>query len=517
MALGDISDSDSEEDPDWPAADAPTEDDGQPTRVPTGAPKATQDAVAEEARRRKDYVPNYSMFLLPKWYIDKDVFLTAIQDPGVVDPKSGDKQLIHYPVMKAMASKMFHKMKAESFPNMPLNVSRVTPVIILAIMSKRDFVSVSAVNREFKQYSADKSSVYIIANNNQFYGYNQVLLEVHYFFHENKKKKEKDRSPSDAVRVAAIMLDPANLKAVTLMLSGTRQARAQSDQSVDPSLAWAMDAAAQFNDDLYEVPDCHHDIDPDDVDGIEPNGMAGNGGLARDAKWFLDTWKLYLKKKYKDAIRKWDTETGGGSHEPHQFSNFCNRDRWLVWVYMLDRASGFLLFHIAKGQPPEHIGCESGSEMFQSLLLEADGGGTNNNGGDNAIESSSNGEDEYGDTTPIRPLTLFTKRKRSAIETCRKNFQTHQGSVVELVEFQKKRHMERTHKDLYAQSIDAHDRLERFERSIAYLKPAEKKTLLKGARAEVKAIHKKMLAEAQSRVSTSVEGSGDSDDDEDNE
>ena len=159
MALGDISDSDSEEDPDWPAADAPTEDDGQPTRVPTGAPKATQDAVAEEARRRKDYVPNYSMFLLPKWYIDKDVFLTAIQDPGVVDPKSGDKQLIHYPVMKAMASKMFHKMKAESFPNMPLNVSRVTPVIIVAIMSKRDFVSVSAVNREFKQYSAVKSSV----------------------------------------------------------------------------------------------------------------------------------------------------------------------------------------------------------------------------------------------------------------------------------------------------------------------------------------------------------------------
>ena len=81
---------------------------------------------------------------------------------------------------------------------------------------------------------------------------------------------------------------------------------------------------------MYDVSEPHHDINPEDIIGIEPNAPISE---SRDAKWFLDTWRSYLKKKYQDSIRKWDTEIGKCSHkEPHQFSNFCTRDLWLVWV-----------------------------------------------------------------------------------------------------------------------------------------------------------------------------------------
>ena len=174
-------------------------------------PEPTADAAAEaEARRQRDYVLDTNLLLDKKWYINKDVFLAGIQDPGAVDPKTGEQQLIHFPVMKTMASKMFHKMKEHQFPNLPANVSRVTPVIINAITTKRDLVGVNTCDREFRKYSADGLEVYLIQNNTMYYGYNRILQEVHYFFYESKKKKEKDRSPADAIRVAAIMLDPAN-------------------------------------------------------------------------------------------------------------------------------------------------------------------------------------------------------------------------------------------------------------------------------------------------------------------
>jgi hypothetical protein len=467
-------------------------------------PEPTADAAAEaEARRQRDYVLDTNLLLDKKWYINKDVFLAGIQDPGAVDPKTGEQQLIHFPVMKTMASKMFHKMKEHQFPNLPANVSRVTPVIINAITTKRDLVGVNTCDREFRKYSADGLEVYLIQNNTMYYGYNRILQEVHYFFYESKKKKEKDRSPADAIRVAAIMLDPANRKAVTLMLSGTRQSRAQADQSVDPSLAWAMDAVDQFNDDMYVVDDCHHDIDPSDVRGIDPNST---GGVTRDAKWFLDTWKVYLKKKYKESIRKWDTETGGGSHEPQQFSNFCNKDRWLVWVYMMDRSSGFLLFHIAKGQPPEHVGRESGGDICESLFLSDNGGAPGGAG----YSEDGNGEDDDCLVTPARPVTLFSKRKRSAIDSCRKDFQQHQTNMTELLQYHRNK-MQETPSNLYAQSIEAHKRLEDFRASIAYLPLNKRAALMKGAKAEVRAIHEKMLAAIDPK-SLEEEGSGDDED-----
>ena len=464
----------------WPEPDA--YDDDEENRPPTaGADNPKAKLTLDEARRQKLYVIDTNLLLDQKWYIDKDVFMAGIQDPGEVDPKSGEQKLIHYPKMKVMVGKMFQKLKQEGFPNLPSNVTRVSPVIINAITVRRKFVPVGSVYREFRSHSADGSSLWIIGNSQRFYGYNQILSEIHYFFQETKRKKQRDRTPSDAIRVAAIMLDPANLKAVTVMLTGSRMTRAASDQAVDPNLAWAMDAATQFNDDDYEVPEPHHDIDPEDIVDIDPNAPRSED---RDAKWFLETWRSYLKKKYKDAIRKWDTETGGGSHEPHQFSNFCNRDRWLVWVYMMDRASNFLLFHIAKGQPPEHVGSESGSDICDAIL--------------NDEGYIANGINDYDVdvATPCRPVTLFVKRKRSAIDSCKKEFLTHQAYIREFLETQTKINKEAS-SDIFVQAIDAHKKMKAFEEAIASMSPRKKKVMLKASRKELKRVHQKIWEDTQ--------------------
>ncbi len=88
-----------------------------------------------------------------------------------------------------------------------------------------------------------------------------------------KLKAEEVRTPSDADRVAAVMLHKDNFRAVEArILSGTRSDRAASDQSVDPQMAWAMDALTLFRKDpefVVEVPGDGLIIA--DVKGVDPN------------------------------------------------------------------------------------------------------------------------------------------------------------------------------------------------------------------------------------------------------
>ena len=113
--------------------------------------------------------------------------------------------------------------------------------------------------------------------------------------------KQDDRNAADAIRVAAIMLLPENQGTVSGILKGVKDTRAKSDQCVDPSLAWAIQAVKTFQDESFVVP-LPADINPADVQGIDPNAIDRFAKENRDGKWFLDTWKHYLKRKDKSAI-----------------------------------------------------------------------------------------------------------------------------------------------------------------------------------------------------------------------
>jgi len=48
-----------------------------------------------------------------------------------------------------------------------------------------------------------------------------------------------------------------------------------------------------------------------------------------------------LRPKYRDSLKRWFSELGGGSGNIWDFQDYCGNERWLAWVYMIDATSGF--------------------------------------------------------------------------------------------------------------------------------------------------------------------------------
>jgi hypothetical protein len=107
---------------------------------------------------------------------------------------------------------------------------------------------------------------------------------------------------------------------------------------------------------------CFYDEFPEDE---KANWDPNNPGIfenQRDAKWLKATWEEYLCPKYKKGLDKWNNDTGGGDGCPTSFINFVGGDRWLVWVFCIDRDVNFLLANLAAGRMPCHLQLEGGFE-----------------------------------------------------------------------------------------------------------------------------------------------------------
>lgn len=310
------------------------------------------------------------------YYPDFKEFMTALQDPGKPDKKNDG--LMDYPKVKKMCGKLVDLLQKSDFCEIPKksNKHRNVHECVKRIICQRKHVDLIDVHEKFRPYAGKNDKVYILRNDTEYWGFDLVLQDIVTHFAVKEIQKQNDRNGSDAIRVAAIMLLPENRGPVNNLLKGTKTTRAQSDQAVDPDLAWAIQAVETFKDPTFEV-EVPHKINPDDIEGIDPNDDQ-RICMPRDGKWFLNTWRHYLRKKYKDAIGRWDKDTGGGGREPSDFADFCQRDsRWMVWVYLMDLEADFLLFSNAKGKPPEYVGREAGF----SNRDEDDNQENNNEGG----------------------------------------------------------------------------------------------------------------------------------------
>ena len=295
----------------------------------------------------------------PKFYPDRTDFMKALQEDAVQDPKSPDGAL-YYPKLTKMANKMLKLLKDGSFPNYNAgaNTTRTARGMAVTLAKDRKLHQKVEVLEIFHEFERPDGMVYILGNNAEFFGYDGFLKSYAKFLSSKIVTKQASRTPSDAIRVAAVMLHKDHIKAVAGILSGVRD-RAKCDQSHDTTLAWAMDAVKLFQDPNFIVP-TPADMEESDIEGIDPNDIT-RMVLERDGTWIINTWRQYLKKPYKAAIKKWDKETGGGSSQPYEFSNFCDSSsRWLVWVYLMDLNAGFLLYSNANGSPPSFVGTEAG-------------------------------------------------------------------------------------------------------------------------------------------------------------
>lgn len=85
--------------------------------------------------------------------------------------------------------------------------------------------------------------------------------------------------------------------------------------------------------------------------------------VPRDAKWLMETWKQYIKPRYKTALDRWNKDTGGGDGFATSFIDYCDNNRWLVYIFCLDKEQSFLLASTAAGRMPNHLQMESGFEI----------------------------------------------------------------------------------------------------------------------------------------------------------
>ena len=76
----------------------------------------------------------------------------------------------------------------------------------------------------------------------------------------------------------------------------------------------------------------------------------------------MATWEEYTKPKYKDALSRWNKETGGGDGTLPSFYKYACSP-WLAWVFCLDSEFDFLLASCSEGRVPSHLDSEGGWEI----------------------------------------------------------------------------------------------------------------------------------------------------------
>lgn len=454
-----------------------------------------------------------------RYYPDLTEFMEALQEEETVDARSADGAL-HYPKLSKVAGKVYKLLKEGKFPNLAANKTRAAREITQSFIRLRKLLDTTQVDDVFKSFAkatSDESKVYIIRNDAEYFGFDLFLRNYSNHLASKVVQKQEDRTASDAIRVAAVMLAPENRKAVAGILSGVRD-RAKSDQAVDPTKAWAMLAVEQFKDLDFVVPR-PYEMDPQDVDGIDPNDVS-RITLDRTWQWFLETWRHYLKKKYKPAIRRWDKETGGGCHDAHEFSKFCDGNRWLVWVYMLDMENDFLLYSNAHGKPPSFVGTEGGFEEAIVSEMTVDDDGDDGDAGTSVSHASMSRTPAKG-TAAKEAASSLMKRGRAAtgfLEDLQKDLEERRKQRhEELNDLRRQRQdwvdmkvaKQGNPPDIYDAIIAAHRKKEELEKATSCMTPQSRRMVLRGITETIKKLGK----DFKDVVTASSNGSADSDDD----
>jgi hypothetical protein len=299
-------------------------------------------------------------------YPSFDTFMTAIQDAGK-EKKAKNKEtgVVVFPKIKKICLDIYRKIYArhrDRLSSLDKNDTRGAQKLEKVILLKRKKRDITEIDAAFAMYRDAEGSVYIISNDPNKFGLNLVLEAFENHIGQAVTKTMLNRTPDDAMRLVWILLDPENRATVQGILTGKKDQR-RMDQSYCTTLAFFDEKASDFNNPAYVVrsPQLLHDIvdyetfDPNNVSFslmcLSPSSMLKNYllepqadriSIQRDGKWLLATWEEYAKPKCKEALSRWNKETGGGDGTLPSFANYACAP-WLAWVFCLDSEFDFLL------------------------------------------------------------------------------------------------------------------------------------------------------------------------------
>jgi hypothetical protein len=291
----------------------------------------------------------------------------ALQDPGkqVMKTVNGTRQPVTtFPLIQKLCSKIYGSIQVLYNPEgLTKNPTRGRDSLAATVLMARKLTDAVNLDPFFHKY-ANKGQVYTITNNPVHSGLDIPIKEYQDTILESQRKARASRTPNDGLRLALTMLDPKYRESISLIMSN-RKDRIHSDIAGDFVLHFFEHMLTEsFSNPQYKPPqasiDRFGDITVEERSMWDPNDPR-IFEVTRSATWLADTWKIYVKKRYKQALDRWNKETGGGNGQPWSFVNYCDRDsRWLVAIFLKDVDANYLLAASAGGRMPNHLQMECG-------------------------------------------------------------------------------------------------------------------------------------------------------------
>ena len=307
-------------------------------------------------------------------YPSLDDFMKVLQDEGIVD-KNSKQSTLKYNVIEKFSTSLFKNLKLINLPGLTpsFNQTRGKSMICSQILYLRKHVDKSSVFEELRNFGKnDSTKVYIITNDVQSCaGFDVLLKNIESTFLHLVCSADNHRTPNDALRVCGILLLPKYRGTVDGILNKKRQDRAKADQAVDVETAFYEEAVGDFNDASVVIAQPFKNIALTDYEKLDPNDMS-RIEIKRDSKWFKDCWEIYFKSNYRKYLRKWNKDTGGGGGLSERFEDFCENQKWVCWVFLLDEENNFLLASTSSGNTPRHLSNESGFSSSDNKQTNGD-------------------------------------------------------------------------------------------------------------------------------------------------
>jgi hypothetical protein len=406
-----------------PAEDAPQslqEPSLEPTILPpvtTKRPRGRPKTVVTATSTPKDALPeNWSDCMAI--YPDASEIATSLQDPGkkVMKIMNGTRQPVTtFPLIQKLCTKIYQSIRTIYNPDgLTKNATRGRESLAATILMARKLQDVTTLDPFFHKF-AKNGQVYILTNNPDHSGLDIVIKEFQGSIIDSLRKAKTSRTSNDGLRLALTMLDSKYRESVSTIMTH-RKDRKHSDISGDFVLHFFEQLLVEsFQNQSYRPPQAARslfgDIDPEELDNWDPNDPK-IFDVERSGEWLLETWKQYVRRKYKAGLDRWNKETGGGNGHAWSFVNYCDKDaRWLVAVFLQDKSANFLLASNAGGRMPVHMQLEYGFEQTTEI---------------SSLEPSSSADEQQGTTTTTKinkvkrdmdNERLETKKMKSEITT----------------------------------------------------------------------------------------------------
>jgi hypothetical protein len=301
----------------------------------------------------------------PDIYPDAVEIVTALQDPGkqVFKIVNGTRQPVTtFPLIQKICTKIYQQIQAVYKPEgLTKNITRGRESLASLVLMSRKLTDAMNLDLFFHPF-AKNGQVYTITNSSTHCGLDIPIKEFQATIVDQIKRAKSTRTCNDGLRLALTLLDPRYRDATSIVMSN-RKDRIHSDINGDHVLhLFEQVLEESFKNPSYHPPTPDNslfgDIDDEEVAQWDPNDPK-IFEVDRDASWLMDTWKVYIKRKYKTALDRWNKETGGGNGQSWSFINYCDKDaRWLVVVFLRDVEANYLLASNAGGRMPTHLQME---------------------------------------------------------------------------------------------------------------------------------------------------------------